>query len=43
MDCIVPFFFFKIYLFLVALDLYCCALATLCGGAWAFHCGGFSC
>ena len=47
-------FFFNInlfiYLFLAVLGLHCCAWVfsscgepgTLCGGAWASHCGGFS-
>ena len=35
--------FMFIYLFLAALGLHCCMWATLCCGAQASHCSGFSC
>ena len=37
------FIYFKIYLFLAALSLCCCALASSSCGVRASHCGGFSC
>ena len=37
------FLIFKIYLFLSALGLHCCARAFSSCGVRASHCGGFSC